>query len=198
MHLSHLHPLAERYAHVVLPAPTFYEKRGHLVNLEGRVLSLNPAPIENGEAEGALQALALLAEALGVRPPFRLGLEAERELKRRIPAPMGLLTYRTQRLRPKAHGGKLYLRPTMWRSWQLTGKVAEAIQAELWVHPETAKAEALLDGAQVEVEGPTGPVLAQVVHREDLPRDFLYLSALGPFAGRRLEAKILAPTGGEA
>lgn len=69
MHLSHLHPLAERYAHVVLPAPTFYEKRGHLVNLEGRVLPLSPAPIENGEAEGALQVLALLAEALGVRPP---------------------------------------------------------------------------------------------------------------------------------
>ncbi len=73
---------------MVFPAPTFYEKRGHLANLEGRVLPLSPAPIENGEAEGALQVLALLAEALGVRPPFRLHLEAERELKSaRCPGP---------------------------------------------------------------------------------------------------------------
>ena len=197
MHLSHLHPLAERYADVVLPAPTFYEKRGQVVNLEGRVLSLNPAPIENGEAEGAIQALALLAEALGVRPPFRLGLEVERELKKKVPAPNGLLIHRTQRLRPRAQEGRLYLRPTMWRAWQLTGKVAQTVRPELWVHPETAKTEALLEGARVEVEGPLGPVLAQVVHREDLPKGFLYLSALGPFAGRRAEAKVLVPLGGE-
>ncbi len=86
----------------------------------------------------------------------------------------------------------------MWRAWQLTGKVAQTVRPELWVHPETAKTEALLEGARVEVEGPLGPVLAQVVHREDLPKGFLYLSALGPFAGRRMEAKVLVPTGGEA
>ncbi|MFN4070051.1 MAG: NADH-quinone oxidoreductase subunit NuoG [Thermus caldifontis] len=198
MHLSHLHPLAERYADVVLPAPTFFEKRGQVVNLEGRVLSLNPAPIQNGEAEGALQALALLSEALGVRPPFRLSLEAEKALKGKVPPPLGLLAHRTKELRPKAQEGRLYLRPTMWKVWQLVGKVKEAVRPELWVHPETAKAEALLEGAWVEVETPLGSVRAQVVHREDLAKGFLYLSAMGPFAGRRVEAKVLVPTGGEA
>lgn len=199
MHLSHLHPLAERYADVVLPAPTFYERRGQVVNLEGRVLPLSPAPIENGEAEGAIQALALLAEALGVRPPFRLHLEAERELRaRKVPAPMGLLAYRTKALRPKPQEGRLYFRPTMWREAQGVGKAVQATERELWVHPETAKAEVLPEGAMVEVETPRGPVKARVVPREDVPKGFFYLSALGPLAGRRAEARILVPTGGEA
>ncbi|MCS7218891.1 MAG: NADH-quinone oxidoreductase subunit NuoG [Thermus sp.] len=199
LHLSHLHPLAERYAHVVLPAPTFYERRGHLVNLEGRVLALHPAPVENGEAEGAIQALALLAQALGVRPPFRLALEVERELKaRKVPPPMGLLAYRSKALRPKPQEGRLYLRPSMWRGQQLQGRVAQAVAPELWAHPETAKKEALLEGAKVAVETPVGPVEARVVLREDLPGGFLYLTALGPLAGRRQEASLLVPTGGDA
>ncbi|MEN2982126.1 MAG: NADH-quinone oxidoreductase subunit NuoG [Thermus sp.] len=199
LHLSHLHPLAERYAHVVLPAPTFYERRGHLVNLEGRVLALHPAPVENGEAEGAIQALALLAQALGVRPPFRLALEVERELKaRKVPPPMGLLAYRSKALRPKPQEGRLYLRPSMWRGQQLQGRVAQAVAPELWAHPETAKKEALLEGAKVAVETPLGPVEARVVLREDLPGGFLYLTALGPLAGRRQEASLLVPTGGDA
>ncbi|WP_038058797.1 NADH-quinone oxidoreductase subunit NuoG [Thermus amyloliquefaciens] len=199
MHLSHLHPLAERYADVVLPAPTFYEKRGHVVNLEGRVLPLSPAPIENGEAEGALQVLALLAEALGVKPPFRLQREAEREMRaRKVPPPMGLLAHRTRALRPKGQEGQVYLKPTMWREKQLTGRVRQAVRPELWVHPETARAEALPEGGQVAVEGPMGQVVAQVVFREDLPKGFLYLSALSPLAGRRVQARLLVPAGGEA
>ncbi|TBH21378.1 NADH-quinone oxidoreductase subunit NuoG [Thermus thermamylovorans] len=199
MHLSHLHPLAERYAHVVLPALTPYEKRGYLVNLEGRVLPLSPTPIAHGEAEGAIQALALLAEALGVRPPFRLGLEAERELRaRKVPSAMGLLAHRTKALRPKAGEGRLYLRPSMWKAHQLVGRAGEAVAPELWVHPETARAEALPEGARVAVEGPMGRMEAQVVLREDVTKGFLYLSALGPFAGRRAEARVLVPAGGEA
>ncbi len=199
MHLSHPHPLAERYAHVVLPAPTFYEKRGHVVNLEGRVLPLAPAPIANGEAEGALQTLALLAEALGVRPPFRLHLEAARELKaKKVPEAMGLLPYRSKALRPKALRGPLYLRPSMWKAWQAKGKAQEAASPELWVHPETARGEALLEGSLVAVETPYGPMEAKVILREDLPRGFLYLSALGPAAGLLVEGRTLVPAGGEA
>uniref|UniRef100_A0A831XI75 NADH-quinone oxidoreductase n=2 Tax=Thermus islandicus TaxID=540988 RepID=A0A831XI75_9DEIN len=199
LHLSHPHPLAARYAHVVFPAPTPYEKRGHLVNLEGRVLPLSPAPIEGGEAEGALQVLALLAEALGVRPPFRLHLEAERELRgRRVPGPMGLLAFRTQALRPKAQAGRLYLRPTMWKAHQAVGKAREAASPELWAHPETARSEALPEGARVAVETPLGRLEARVVHREDLPQGFLYLSALGPAVGLLVEGRVLVPAGGEA
>ncbi|MCH1927492.1 hypothetical protein L6232_22090, partial [Shewanella sp. C31] len=104
-----------------------------------------------------MQVLALLAEALGVRPPFRLHLEAERELRaHKVPGAMGLLAYRTQTLRPKPQGGTLYLRPRMWKAHQAVGKAKEAARAELWVHPETARSEALLEGAQVAVETPLG------------------------------------------
>ncbi|GAA6757517.1 NADH-quinone oxidoreductase subunit NuoG [Thermus oshimai] len=195
-HLSHLHPLAERYAHVVLPAPTPYEKRGHLLNLEGRLLPLSPAPIENGEAEEALQVLALLAEALSVRPPFRLRLEAEKALKRRFPEPLKVFPHRTKTLRPKERAGRLYFRPTMWKAHQLTGRVA--FQPRLEVHPETARQEGLREGMRVAVETPFGRLEAQVALEEALPQGFLYLSALGPYAGRLSPAQILVPAGGEA
>ncbi len=197
MHLSHRHPLAERYAHVVLPAPTPYEKRGHLLNLEGRVLPLKPAPIQNGEAEGGVQVLALLAEALGVRPPFRLQLEVEKALRsRKVPEALGLYPFQSRALRPRSGEGRLYLRPSMWKREQLRGRAA--LTPRLEAHPETAKAEGLLPGARVGVETPFGEVEAEVVLDERLPVGFLYLWALGPYAGLRTEARLLVPTGGEA
>ena len=193
LHLTHLHPLAQRYAHVVLPAETPYEKKGHLVNLEGRILRLSPAPIDNGEADDAIAALALLAEALGVKPPFRLIAQAERAL----PFKGGFVRERVKTLFPKEMKGELYLRPFMWKEKQLVGRAAH-IQPVLTVHPERAKRESLLEGAQVEVETPFGVVKARVEHREEVSPRFLYLTALGPYAGRRVEARVLVPTGGEA
>lgn len=48
------------------------------------------------------------------------------------------------------------------------------------------------------VETPFGRVEARVVHREDVPKGHLYLSALGPAAGLRVEGRVLVPAGGEA
>ncbi len=197
LHLPHLHPLAERYAQVVLPAQTPYEKRGTLVNLEGRLIRLNPAPIENGEAEGLVQALGLLAQALGLKPPYRLVLEAEAALKKALEVKDGLLRHRTQALRPRAQEGRLYLRPFMWKEELLKGK-ARAIRPRLEAHPRTAREEGLVEGGVVAVETPFGRVEAEIHHREDLPQGYLYLTALGPYAGRRVEARVLVPQGGEA
>ena len=101
-------------------------------------------------------------------------------------------------LGPKARKGAFCLRPTMWKAYQAVGKAQEAARAELWAHPETARAEALPEGAQVAVETPFGRVEARVVHREDVPKGHLYLSALGPAAGLRVEGRVLVPAGGEA
>ncbi len=86
----------------------------------------------------------------------------------------------------------------MWKAHQAVGKAQEAASPELWAHPETARSEALPEGARVEVETPLGRVKARVVHREDLPKGFLYLSGLGAVAGRLLEGRVLVPAGGEA
>ncbi|MGQ9735203.1 MAG: molybdopterin-dependent oxidoreductase [Thermaceae bacterium] len=192
LHLTHLHPLAKRYAHVILPAETPYEKKGHVVNLEGRIQALTPAPLDNGEADDAVAALALLAEALGVKPPFRMVAQAERAL----PFKGGFVRQTLKALFPKAQSGGLYLRPFMWKGHQLVGRAAH-IHPLLSVHPQRARKEGLLEGASIEVETPYGRVKAKVEFKEELSPNLLYLTALGPYAGRRVEARLLVPTGGE-
>ncbi|RDI94697.1 NADH-quinone oxidoreductase [Meiothermus sp. QL-1] len=199
LHLSHRHPLAERYADVVLPSPTFYEKRGHTVNLEGRVLPLEPAAIQNGQADGAVAALALLAEALGVRTPVRLVRQATRLLqeKHRLPPAMERWLPKAAgwAARGEAAGGALFLRPTLWRREQLLGAVAQAVEVRLEVGPATARAQGLAEGYRVELELPWGPEAYEVRVVEGLPEGVLYLPALGPWAGRRLEARVLVGGG---
>ncbi len=74
-HLTHTAQLAD----VVLPAVTNYEKRGTVVNLEGRFLGLQPAAISAGDAADLIRTLTALAEALGVKAPVR-GLKSAQVL----------------------------------------------------------------------------------------------------------------------
>lgn len=201
LHLTHRHPLAEKYADVVLPNQTAYEKRGHTLNLEGRVLPLEPAGINNGEADGAVAALGLLAEALGVKTPVRLVRQATRLLveKHKLPATL-------ERWLPKSTGwtateadsttGTLYLRPTMWRREQRVGAVARVVEIKLEMSPATARAQGLAEGYLVELALPEGVERLEVKTVAGLPDGVMYVPALGPWAGRRVEAKILV--GGEA
>ncbi|GIW27589.1 MAG: NADH-quinone oxidoreductase subunit 3 [Meiothermus sp.] len=196
LHLSHRHPLAEQYADVILPNQTPYEKRGHTLNLEGRVLPLEPAAINNGEADGAVAALAVLAEALGVSTPVRLVRQATRLLveKHKLPAAL-------ERWLPKGTGwaasesdttqGTLYLRPTMWRREQMVGAVTRAVEVRLEMSPATARAQGLADGYQVELELPGGRERLEVKTVAGLPDGVMYMPALGAWAGRSVEAKIL-------
>jgi len=66
-------------ADVVLPAVTNYEKRGTVVNLEGRLLPLTQAAVDSGDAVDLTAALGALAEALGLRAPVR-GLRGAQKL----------------------------------------------------------------------------------------------------------------------
>ncbi len=68
-----------RLADVVLPAVTGYEKKGTVVNLEGRLLPLAPAAIEAGESADLIRTLAAVAEALGLRTRVR-GLRSAQTL----------------------------------------------------------------------------------------------------------------------
>lgn len=201
LHLTHQSALADKYADVVLPNQTAYEKRGQTVNLEGRVLPLEPAGINNGEADGAVAALALIAEAVGVKTSVRLVRQATKALseKAKLPAPMSRWT-------PKAAGwatpesdaskGNLYYRPTMWRAEQLVASVKDVVKQTLEVSPETAKSNGLADGYTVELETPAGVGRYAVKVVEGLPKGVMYLPALGAWTGRSVEAKILV--GGEA
>jgi len=187
---------------VVLPNQTFYEKRGTTVNLEGRVLELHPAGINNGEADGAVAALALLADAVGVKPPVRLLRQAAKllEEKYKLPKPFDLWRPKVGSLPPSfppLSSGNLYLKPSMWRREQRVAEVARAVRLYLEAHPETARAEGLLEGATVELETPTGLLSALVRLDERLPKGFLFAPALGPWVGQRVAARVLVPAGGE-
>lgn len=207
LHLSHRHPLAEKYADVILPNQTPYEKRGHTLNLEGRVLPLEPAAIHNGEADGAVAALAVLAEALGIKTPVRLVRQATRRLLERYQLPAALERWLPKSTgwapgqqsfpkgmvpwEPQASAGPLYLRPTMWRREQLVGAVAQAVEVRLEMSPATARAQGLVDGCQVELELPGGLERLEVKTVVGLPDGVMYVPALGAWAGRSLEARIL-------
>ncbi|MER3554253.1 MAG: NADH-quinone oxidoreductase [Meiothermus sp.] len=202
LHITHRNALTDKYADVILPNQTAYEKRGQMLNLEGRVLPLEPVSINNGEADGAVAALAVLAEAIGVKPPVRLVRQASKTLteKHKLPAPMGRWNVKPASFQPSTpdtrHPTPLYLRPTMWRREQIVGAVANVVQVRLEVSPETAKANALTDGSFVELETPSGIERVTVKVVEGLPGGVMYLPALGNWAGRSVEAKILV--GGEA
>ncbi len=73
-------------AHVVLPARSGYEKEGTVVNLEGRFLKVNPAPVDAGVAEDFTGVVKHLGEALGVRPEGRSTRSARRVLKKELGA----------------------------------------------------------------------------------------------------------------
>ncbi|WP_424951995.1 NADH-quinone oxidoreductase subunit NuoG [Deinococcus sp.] len=78
VHDSHLTATA-KLADVVLPAVTGYEKKGTVVNLEGRLLPLAQAAIEAGESADLIRTLAAVAEALGVKTRVR-GLRSAQTL----------------------------------------------------------------------------------------------------------------------
>lgn len=69
-------------ADVVLPAATGYEKEGTVVNLEGRMLPVRPAPVDAGEAADFTGVVKALGEALGVRLEGRSPRSARRWLKK--------------------------------------------------------------------------------------------------------------------
>ena len=205
-HATHLSPMVARYADVVLPAKTAYEKRGTFLSAENRLLALQPAHVEAGEAEGLVQALHLFGTALGLNPAIRFVRQAQQRFAERYKIDLDRLdAYGTlwrprvsHAPRPMPMEGNLYLRPSMWKARHRRGPtVQRALGAlELAAHPETALAEGLDEGATLEVETPEGPQRVRVVFDAALPKGWFYLPAGVP-AGR-MPFKALVPRGGEA
>ncbi len=71
-------------AHVVLPAKSGYEKEGTVVNLEGRYLNVNPAPVDGGQAVDFTGFVKELGDALNERLEGRSVRSARRLLKKSL------------------------------------------------------------------------------------------------------------------
>jgi NADH-quinone oxidoreductase subunit G len=114
VHDTHLTATA-RQADVVLPAVTGYEKRGTVVNIEGRALALEPAAVLSGEAADLIRALGAVAEALGVRTGVR-GLKSAHA---RLAQEMGTVPVPGEVLGRPGHlvapTGGLSHTPQLWR-----------------------------------------------------------------------------------
>lgn len=207
-HQSHLTPEAEQHADIVLPAETSYEKFGTMVNAEGRFLPLRPVGINNGESEGLVGVLAVLEQALGLKPEFRLVRQIQRALKTELN--LDLENLDPQGERPvwtiaKREGashqgdGPVYLRPSMWRFYQLSDeRVRAALGAEiLEAHPETLAKFGLQPGQNLELElpAPLGRLSVMVSARSELAPGALHLPAYGFATATRLPLQILQPAG---
>ncbi len=206
--LPQLDALAQAEADLVLPTKTYYEKRGLVLNAEGRLLELRPAPTAPPEAMDGIEALAFVLEALGRRVPARSVLEARTRLHERLKVPLELPEEGTL-FRPRVRlparrsgeaGGTLYLRPTMWRARMLRDeRVRRALgETPLFVHPETARAEGLSEGMRVEVVTPYGQAPAVVALDGRIAPGFFQLPGYGRGTGRRVGFRILVPSGGAA
>ncbi|GGQ95131.1 NADH-quinone oxidoreductase subunit NuoG [Deinococcus ruber] len=118
VHESHLTETA-LLADVVLPAVTNYEKKGTTVNLEGRLLPLNPAAIDAGESADLIRALAAAAEALGLRTKVRGVRSAQTLLQERFGVDLATLPAAGRIVplgsRYDAPTG-LLLHPRLWRA----------------------------------------------------------------------------------
>ena len=205
--LSHLDPRARAQADLVLPAKTFYEKRGYTVNAEGRVLELRPAPTAPLGAMDGIEALAFWLRGMGRKPPAGHYREARERLHERHKLPLDLpeeVAFWRPKLRlaarPGEDKGELFLAPTMWRARMLADPRVRAALGppRLRAHPETARRLGLDPGATVEVETGYGRWEARVELDPALAEGALVLPAWGRGAGRRVAYRLRVPAGGEA
>lgn len=178
-------------AHVVLPAKTGYEKEGTFVNLEGRYLSVNPAPVDGGVSEDFTGVVRTLGEALGTRLEGRSVRSARRALKKTQGLDLAELD-------PEGHlapaeastavqgagssaGGNLLLTPSFIKVERLTRnpKLHAAYgDPALRLHPETAAAHGLTEGDRITVKAGGVARTAVVKRTEAVPEGLMLLPAL--------------------
>jgi NADH-quinone oxidoreductase subunit G len=157
-------------ADVVLPAKTVYERDGTIVNLEGRFLTVNAAPVEAGSSEDFTGLVRYLGDALGARLEGRSVRSARRVLRKDldldlaelpvygvIPAQAVIAKLRRpgrramQATTPRP-GGNMLITASMARSeyLQRNPHLRAALGGpRLRVHPEDGAAHGLQDGNDV-------------------------------------------------
>jgi NADH-quinone oxidoreductase subunit G len=153
-----------RLAHVVLPARSGLEKEGTVVNLEGRLLPVRPAPVDVGEAVDFTGVVHALGLAFGKRLEGRSVRSARRTLRKTLGLELdtvdalGVFVKLSRKrasvaVQPRARAGGDALRvPTMVRQEYL-GRNPHLLVAHgapaLRLHPDDAAAHALRDGDEV-------------------------------------------------
>lgn len=187
------HTETTRLAQVVLPAKTSYEKEGAVVNLEGRYLAVNPAPVDGGLSEDFTGVVKHLGEALGTRLEGRSVRSARRVLKKSLSYDLhelpleGYVPAAKSRKPSKAtlkantdNGGNVLLVPSMIKPERLSRNphlLAEYGAVTLRLHPEDAAARGLSAGDVVDIT--VGGIKRRVTVRlsEGVPEGLLLLPA---------------------
>jgi len=154
-----------KLAHVVLPAKTGYEKEGTVVNLEGRFLSVYPAPVDSGSSEDFIGVVRVLGEALGVRLDGRSVRSARRALAKTLKLELAELPEEGQLAPVEARGasetaaetaqGNLLLTPSLLKVDRLSRnpKLRAAYgDPSLRVNPADARAQNLKTGTRLTVK----------------------------------------------
>lgn len=183
-----------RMAHVVLPAKTAYEKEGTVMNLEGRYLPVEPAPVEGGGAEDFTGLVKRLGDAFGIRLDGRSARSARRVLKKRLELDLndlpteGLLakgkpkaSKATAQPKPAATEGNLLLVPTMVRLEHLSRNPhlrATFGDVTLRIHPEDAGAHGVTHGDRVSLTVGGTRRKATIKLSEAAPAGLMLLPAL--------------------
>ena len=178
-------------AHVVLPARSGYEKDGTIVNLEGRYLSVNAAPVDSGQSEDFTGVVKHLGDALGKRLDGRSVRSAKRELKKTLDLDLNELpaegTLKAAESSDKAvlnggsSEGNTLITPSMLRPEFITRNPhlrAAHGDAKLRLHPEDAQANNLSnnDLIRASVGGVTRLLSVQVT--ESLSKGQMLVPAL--------------------
>jgi NADH-quinone oxidoreductase subunit G len=178
-------------AHVVLPAKTGYEKEGTTVNLEGRFLPVQAAPIDGGAAEDFMGVVRFLGEALGERMDGRSLKSSHRKLKRLISLELaempveGMFPNLKPKVPPKetrrSGSGNLLLTPSMVRAEELHRNPHLQLaygHLSLRLHSSVAAAHGLSEGDGVRFMVGTFERVARVALEPELPEGLMLLPAL--------------------
>ncbi|HEX7002670.1 MAG TPA: NADH-quinone oxidoreductase subunit NuoG [Trueperaceae bacterium] len=181
-------------ADVVLPAKTGYEKDGSLINLEGRLLPVFSAPVDNGSSEDFTGVVKRLGEALGNRLEGRSVRSARRILKRSLGTDFATLPAEGELLElagksaarvsvrgPERPAGNLLLVPSMIRHEYLSRNphlLAAYGESPLRLHPTDAARLQVAEGDIVllPVDGVVRRAAVRVT--EDAPAGLPLLPAL--------------------
>jgi NADH-quinone oxidoreductase subunit G len=207
----HTHTLtgAALEADVVLPASTFYEKRGTTMNLEGRLLPLHGAAVDGGQSVDVIGALQVLADAMSAKLEIRGTRSAQRVLQDKFGVDVSSLGFegafpskgiagKSAPVMRSSGGDMVLLAPRMWSEKMLSSaRIRQSVGVDaLLVNSSDAARLGVRDGFNLELE--VGGKTRAVVVRLDEAVSAPTVPALGSdLSGALASVKIAVMAGGD-